>query len=130
MLVDQVCAATGGPCTYTGREMQRTHDGMAVTAGEFDHLQDPAEVQCDEVTAGTMRIAMPDGCGRLEGAREPIRGVVTPLLDRWRDGDGQGASDEEAEQDEDDGHDTTPPTAWRRLRDRRPHCRIPVVPAY
>ena len=38
MLVDQVCDATGGPCTYTGRDMQRTHDGMAVTAGEFDAL--------------------------------------------------------------------------------------------
>jgi hemoglobin len=38
MLVDQVCEATGGPCTYTGRDMQRTHDGMGVTAGEFDAL--------------------------------------------------------------------------------------------
>jgi len=27
---------TGGPCTYTGRSMQETHDGMVVTAGEFD----------------------------------------------------------------------------------------------
>jgi len=38
MLVDQVCEATGGPCTYTGRDMKQTHDGMAVTAGEFDAL--------------------------------------------------------------------------------------------
>jgi hemoglobin len=38
MLVDQVCEATGGPCTYTGRDMRPTHDGMAVTAGEFDAL--------------------------------------------------------------------------------------------
>jgi hemoglobin len=38
MLVDQVCEATGGPCTYTGRGMRSTHDGMAVTAGEFDAL--------------------------------------------------------------------------------------------
>ena len=38
MLVDQVCEATGGPCTYTGRDMRTTHDGMAVTAGEFDAL--------------------------------------------------------------------------------------------
>ena len=35
-VVDQLCEATGGPCTYTGRTMQETHDGMAVTAGEFD----------------------------------------------------------------------------------------------
>jgi hemoglobin len=38
MLVDQVCAATGGPETYSGRGMRETHDGMGVTAGEFDAL--------------------------------------------------------------------------------------------
>ncbi len=38
MLVDQVCAASGGPCTYTGRDMAETHTGMGVTAGEFDAL--------------------------------------------------------------------------------------------
>ena len=38
MLVDQVCEATGGPCTYTGRNMREAHDGMGVTAGEFDAL--------------------------------------------------------------------------------------------
>lgn len=38
MLVEQVCAATGGPVQYTGRGMRETHDGMGVTAGEFDAL--------------------------------------------------------------------------------------------
>jgi hemoglobin len=38
MLVEQVCAATGGPGPYTGRGMLETHDGMGVTAGEFDAL--------------------------------------------------------------------------------------------
>ena len=38
MLVDQVCEAAGGPCTYAGRDMKHTHDGMGVTAGEFDAL--------------------------------------------------------------------------------------------
>jgi hemoglobin len=38
MLVDQICQASGGPCTYTGRDMRETHDGMGVTAGEFDAL--------------------------------------------------------------------------------------------
>lgn len=38
MLVDQVCEAAGGPCTYTGREMKETHRGMGVTTGEFDAL--------------------------------------------------------------------------------------------
>ena len=38
MLVDQVCEASGGPCSYAGRDMRTTHDGMSVTAGEFDAL--------------------------------------------------------------------------------------------
>jgi len=38
MLVDQVCEATGGPCTYTGRDMKETHRGMSVTVGEFGAL--------------------------------------------------------------------------------------------
>ncbi len=38
MLVEQVSAATGGLVTYTGRSMRETHDGMSVTAGEFDAL--------------------------------------------------------------------------------------------
>ena len=38
MLVDQVCEASGGPCTYAGRDMKETHQGMGVTTGEFDAL--------------------------------------------------------------------------------------------
>jgi hemoglobin len=39
-LVDQVCAQTGGPCTYTGRTMKEAHRGMKVTEGEFNALGD------------------------------------------------------------------------------------------
>jgi len=38
LLVEQVCAATGGPCTYTGRSMKDTHKNMGVTEGEFNAL--------------------------------------------------------------------------------------------
>jgi hemoglobin len=48
MLVDQVCEATGGPCTYTGRDMTETHDGMGVTAGEFDALVEDLVVTLEE----------------------------------------------------------------------------------
>ena len=40
MLVDQVCEATGGPCTYSGRDMKEAHRSMGVTGGEFDALVD------------------------------------------------------------------------------------------
>lgn len=33
--VDQICQATGGPCTYTGRSMTEAHTNMGVTNGEF-----------------------------------------------------------------------------------------------
>ncbi len=38
MLIDQVCEAAGGPCTYNGRSMKEAHAGMGVTSGEFDAL--------------------------------------------------------------------------------------------
>ncbi len=38
MLIDQICEATGGPCTYSGRSMKAAHEGMGVTSGEFDAL--------------------------------------------------------------------------------------------
>ena len=38
MLVDQICAASGGPCTYTGRDMKSAHAGMGITGAEFDAL--------------------------------------------------------------------------------------------
>ena len=37
-LVEQICAATGGPCTYSGKDMVTAHTGMKITDGEFDAL--------------------------------------------------------------------------------------------
>ena len=48
MLVDQVCEATGGPCTYTGRDMRESHADMGVTAGEFDALVEDLVATLDE----------------------------------------------------------------------------------
>ena len=38
MLVDQICAGTGGPCTYTGRDMKSAHAGMGVNDAAFNAL--------------------------------------------------------------------------------------------
>lgn len=38
LLVEQVCMATGGPCTYSGRDMKTTHQGMKVTTAAFNAL--------------------------------------------------------------------------------------------
>jgi hemoglobin len=37
-LIDQVCQATGGYCTYTGRSMLDAHTGMNITEDEFNFL--------------------------------------------------------------------------------------------
>lgn len=34
-LADQICDATGGPCSYVGRDMKTTHAGMKITEGEW-----------------------------------------------------------------------------------------------
>ena len=34
-LIDQVCEATDGPCTYTGKSMREAHTGMGITEAEF-----------------------------------------------------------------------------------------------
>ncbi|MGC4098212.1 MAG: group 1 truncated hemoglobin [Nitrospira sp.] len=38
LLIEQICQASGGPCTYTGRSMKATHAGMGVSNAEFDAL--------------------------------------------------------------------------------------------
>lgn len=40
MLVDQICAASGGPCTYGGKTMPEAHKGMAITDDDFNALVD------------------------------------------------------------------------------------------
>jgi hemoglobin len=37
-LVDQICEASGGPCTYTGMSMLDAHRGMNISDGEFGAL--------------------------------------------------------------------------------------------
>jgi hemoglobin len=38
MLADQICQASGGPCTYSGRDMRSAHAGMGISGEEFDAL--------------------------------------------------------------------------------------------
>ena len=36
LVVDQLCAATGGPCVYIGRSMKATHSGLGITGADWD----------------------------------------------------------------------------------------------
>jgi len=72
-LIDQVCEATGGPCTYAGRDMRTTHDGMSVTAGEFDAL-------VADLVATLDRFSVPDAeKGELLSALAPMRADIVEV---------------------------------------------------
>jgi hemoglobin len=36
LLIEQICAATGGPCEYTGRSMEEAHSGLNISDADFD----------------------------------------------------------------------------------------------
>ena len=35
LVVDQICAATGGPCIYIGRSMKVAHEGLGITESDW-----------------------------------------------------------------------------------------------
>lgn len=36
LVVDQLCAATGGPCAYIGRDMKAAHKGLGITEEDWN----------------------------------------------------------------------------------------------
>ena len=36
LVIEQLCAATGGPCTYSGRSMEESHSGLNLTDADFN----------------------------------------------------------------------------------------------
>jgi hemoglobin len=36
LVVDQLCAATGGPCIYIGRDMKTSHQGMGISEADWN----------------------------------------------------------------------------------------------
>jgi len=35
-VADQICEATGGPCSYYGKDMKTAHEGMRITEAEWN----------------------------------------------------------------------------------------------
>ena len=35
-VIDQLCAAAGGPCLYIGRDMKASHHGLGITGADWD----------------------------------------------------------------------------------------------
>lgn len=94
MLVDQICGATGGPCTYTGRDMKDAHRNMGVTEGEFNALVEDlvaslnrfnvAKAEQDELLAilGSMKSAIVERPSTETGTALPASFKAAPPLAR------------------------------------------------
>jgi len=52
MLVDQICQAAGGPCTYKGQTMKAAHKGMKITDAEFTALVEDLVKSLDKFKVG------------------------------------------------------------------------------
>ena len=50
--VDQLCQDTGGPCTYTGLSMKKSHTNMGVTSGEWDAFMEDLIATLDGFNVG------------------------------------------------------------------------------
>jgi hemoglobin len=70
MLVDQICQASGGPCTYAGRDMKSTHAGMGVSSADFDAL-------VGDLVATLNKFKVPEReKNELLGALGPMKGDI------------------------------------------------------
>ena len=51
-LVDQICQATGGPCTYQGKTMKEAHTGMNIKEADFQALVGDLKKALDKFKVG------------------------------------------------------------------------------
>ncbi|HZS45507.1 MAG TPA: group 1 truncated hemoglobin [Blastocatellia bacterium] len=72
-LVEQLCAATGGPCKYTGNDMKTAHQNMKVTEGEFNAL-------VEDLVATLDQFKVPEKeKGELLGILGPLKGQIVEV---------------------------------------------------
>ena len=77
-LVEFVCVATGGPCTYTGRDMATTHAGMDLVDDEFNAL-------VDDLVKALDKFKVPEKeKGELLGAFGPLKPQVVAAADKLK----------------------------------------------
>jgi hemoglobin len=70
LLVEQICQASGGPCTYTGRSMKAAHVGMGVSSADFDAL-------VGDLVATLNKFKVPEReKNELLGALGPLKGDI------------------------------------------------------
>ena len=70
MLIDQICAGTGGPCKYAGRDMATAHEGMNIRSEEFDALVEDLVKSLDKFKVPAREK------GELLGLLGPMKGAI------------------------------------------------------
>jgi hemoglobin len=78
LLVEFVCQATGGPCHYSGRDMESSHAGMDLVGDEFDALVDDLSQTLDGAKVPAKEK------GELLGALGPLKPVIDAPPDRLK----------------------------------------------
>ena len=53
MIVELICALSGGPCRYSGDDMKTTHAGLNITEAEFYALVEAERAALDHHGVGT-----------------------------------------------------------------------------
>jgi hemoglobin len=69
-LSDQICDATGGPCSYLGRDMKTTHKGMKITDAEWNATVENLGKALDKYKVGAKEK------GELVSALAPMKGDI------------------------------------------------------
>jgi hemoglobin len=69
-LVDQICQAAGGPCKYTGRDMKTAHQGMGISAADFNALVEDLVGALDKFKVGATEK------NQLLGVLGPMQGAI------------------------------------------------------
>lgn len=52
LVIEQLCAATGGPCLYSGRSMEEAHSGLNLSNADFDAFVGDLSAALDDAHAG------------------------------------------------------------------------------
>jgi hemoglobin len=70
LVVDQLCAATGGPCVYIGRDMKSAHQGMGISEADWN-------TAAGHLVATLDKFKVPEKeKGELLGILGPMKGAI------------------------------------------------------
>src|SRR5690242_14019991 len=76
LVLDQLCAATGGPCIYIGRSMRTVHEGLGITEDDWN-----VAVKASGGTLGKVK----GGKGEENHPPKNLRPLQSDIVDQKKD---------------------------------------------